>query len=406
MDRVGDIVVVGGGLAGGRAVTALREEGHDGPITLVGAEPHVPYERPPLSKGYLQGKDPLESAFVHPAEWYSEHDVELRLGTRATALDRDARRVTLADGDALPYDRLLLATGAVPRPLAVPGAEQLQPRYLRTIEDSDALKAAFTPGARVVVVGAGWIGLEAAAAARGAGAEVVVLEYAELPLLRVLGPEMAQVFAELHRENGVDLRLGARIASARAGALVLEDGSEVEGDVVLAGVGVAPDVDVARAAGLAVDDGVVVDAALRTEDPAVFAAGDVASAYHPRYGKHLRVEHWANALNQPPTAARAMLGKDAAYERLPYFFSDQYDLGMEYTGWVEPGGYDRVVVRGDLAAREFVAFWTSAGRVLAGMNVNVWDVTGPIGDLVRADAPVDLDRLADPDVPLTDLAGG
>jgi 3-phenylpropionate/trans-cinnamate dioxygenase ferredoxin reductase subunit len=405
MDRVGDIVVVGGGLAGGRAVTALREEGHDGPITLVGAEPHVPYERPPLSKGYLQGKDPLESAFVHPAEWYSEHDVELRLGTRATALDRDARRVTLADGDALPYDRLLLATGAVPRPLAVPGAEQLQPRYLRTIEDSDALKAAFTPGARVVVVGAGWIGLEAAAAARGAGAEVVVLEYAELPLLRVLGPEMAQVFAELHRENGVDLRLGARIASARAGALVLEDGSEVEGDVFLAGVGVAPDVDVARAAGLAVDDGVVVDAALRTEDPAVFAAGDVASAYHPRYGKHLRVEHWANALNQPPTAARAMLGKDAAYERLPYFFSDQYDLGMEYTGWVEPGGYDRVVVRGDLAAREFVAFWTSAGRVLAGMNVNVWDVTGPIGDLVRADAPVDLDRLADPDVPLTDLAG-
>jgi 3-phenylpropionate/trans-cinnamate dioxygenase ferredoxin reductase subunit len=405
MDRVGDIVVVGGGLAGGRAVTALREEGHDGPITLVGAEPHVPYERPPLSKGYLQGKDPLESAFVHPAEWYSEHDVELRLGTRATALDRDARRVTLADGDALPYDRLLLATGAVPRPLAVPGAEQLQPRYLRTIEDSDALKAAFTPGARVVVVGAGWIGLEAAAAARGAGAEVVVLEYAELPLLRVLGPEMAQVFAELHRENGVDLRLGARIASARAGALVLEDGSEVEGDVFLAGVGVAPDVDVARAAGLAVDDGVVVDAALRTEDPAVFAAGDVASAYHPRYGKHLRVEHWANALNQAPTAARAMLGKDAAYERLPYFFSDQYDLGMEYTGWVEPGGYDRVVVRGDLAAREFVAFWTSAGRVLAGMNVNVWDVTGPIGDLVRADAPVDLDRLADPDVPLTDLAG-
>jgi 3-phenylpropionate/trans-cinnamate dioxygenase ferredoxin reductase subunit len=405
MDRVGDIVVVGGGLAGGRAVTALREEGHDGPITLVGAEPHVPYERPPLSKGYLQGKDPLESAFVHPAEWYSEHDVELRLGTRATALDRDARRVTLADGDALPYDRLLLATGAVPRPLAVPGAEQLQPRYLRTIEDSDALKAAFTPGARVVVVGAGWIGLEAAAAARGAGAEVVVLEYAELPLLRVLGPEMAQVFAELHRENGVDLRLGARIASARAGALVLEDGSEVEGDVFLAGVGVAPDVDVARAAGLAVDNGVVVDAALRTEDPAVFAAGDVASAYHPRYGKHLRVEHWANALNQPPTAARAMLGKDAAYERLPYFFSDQYDLGMEYTGWVEPGGYDRVVVRGDLAAREFVAFWTSAGRVLAGMNVNVWDVTGPIGDLVRADAPVDLDRLADPDVPLTDLAG-
>jgi 3-phenylpropionate/trans-cinnamate dioxygenase ferredoxin reductase subunit len=400
-----EIVVVGAALAGARAVTALREEGHDGPITLVGAEPHLPYERPPLSKGYLMGNDPLDGAFVHPEGWYAEHDVTLRLKTRATAIDRDAHRVRLADGDELPYDRLLLTTGAQPRPFAVPGADELAPRYLRTIEDSDALKAAFTPGARVVVVGGGWIGLEAAAAARNAGSEVVVLEYAELPLLRVLGPEMAQVFADLHREQGVDLRCGVRIASARAGALVLEDGTTVEGDVFLAGVGVAPDVELARAAGLDVDDGVLVDASLRSSDPAVFAAGDVANAFHPFYNRHLRVEHWANALNQPLIAARSMLGKRTVYERLPYFFSDQYDLGMEYIGYATPGGYERVVVRGDLTSREFIAFWLSGDHVVAGMNVNVWDVVDQVGDLIRSGKPVSAVRLADPDVPLTDLGG-
>jgi len=404
-----NIVVVGAALAGGRAATALRAEGHDGPITLVGAEPHRPYERPPLSKGFLTGSAELDSVFVHPEAWYAENDVELRMGTRATAIDRNAQRVVLGGGQELPYDRLLLATGAFPRPLTVPGAEELQPYYLRTIEDSERLKAAFRAGARVVVVGAGWIGLEAAAAARSAGAEVVVLEYAELPLLRVLGAEMGRVFADLHIEHGVDLRCGVRIASARAGerpgtgALVLEDGTEVAGDVVLAGVGVAPDVELARVAGLTVDDGIVVDASLRTADPAVFAAGDVANAFHPLYQRHIRVEHWANALNQPLTAARAMLGKPASYERLPYFFSDQYDLGMEYTGYVVPGGYDRVVVRGDLAAREFIAFWLSGDHVVAGMNVNVWDVTAPIGDLIRSGRPVEADRLADPDVTLEEV---
>src|SRR4051812_45988978 len=272
MNGIGNIVVVGAALAGARAVTALREEGHEGPITLVGAEPHLPYERPPLSKGYLAGTAERDSVFVHPGSWYAEHDVTLRLSTRATALDRDAHAVVLEGGERLPYDRLLLTTGAVPRPLPVPGAAELRPHYLRTLDDSEALRAAFTPGARVVVVGGGWIGLETAAAARGAGAEVVVLEYAELPLLRVLGPEMAEVFAGLHREQGVDLRTGVRIASARPGALVLEDGTQVEGDAFLAGVGVAPDVELARDAGLTVDDGIVVDASLRSSDPAIFAA--------------------------------------------------------------------------------------------------------------------------------------
>jgi 3-phenylpropionate/trans-cinnamate dioxygenase ferredoxin reductase subunit len=398
-----EIVVVGAALAGARAVTALREEGHDGPITLVGAEQHLPYERPPLSKGYLLGNDELDVVFTQPKEWYADNDVTLRLSTRATAIDRDNHRVQLADGDTLPYDRLLLTTGAQPRPLAVPGADELAPLYLRTIEDSQALKAAFTSGTRVVVVGAGWIGLEAAAAARAAGAEVVVLEYAELPLLRVLGPDMAQVFADLHREQGVDLRLGVRIASARAGALVLEDGSAVEGDVFLAGVGVAPDVELAEQAGLKVDDGVVVDASLRSSDPAVFAAGDVANAFHPFYNRHLRVEHWANALHQPQVAARSMLDKRTVYERLPYFFSDQYDLGMEYIGYAAPGGYERVVVRGDRAGREFIAFWMSGDHVVAGMNVNVWDVVDDVGDLIRSGKPVDVARLTDPEVPLTEV---
>jgi 3-phenylpropionate/trans-cinnamate dioxygenase ferredoxin reductase component len=403
MDPRTSMVVVGGGLAAARTVSTLREEGHDGPITLVAAEQHLPYERPPLSKGYLTGTAELDTVFVHPEQWYADNDVRLLLGTRVTALHRETHRVVLDDGEDLPYDRLLLATGAVPRPLRVPGADELAPRYLRTIEDSTALKRSFTAGARVVVVGAGWIGLEAAAAARAAGAEVVVLEYADLPLLRVLGPEMAQVFADLHREKGVDLRLGVRIASARAGTLVLDDGTEVSGDVVLAGVGVAPDVALAEAAGLDVDNGVLVDATLRSSDPAVFAAGDVANAFHPRYGRHVRVEHWANALNQPLSAARAMLGKPTSFERLPYFFSDQYDLGMEYTGLAEPGGYDRVVVRGDLAAREFIAFWLSGDSVVAGMNVNVWDVVGPIQELIREGAPVDPERLADPAVPIPDL---
>src|SRR3954462_4764709 len=314
MSGIGNVVVVGAALAGARAVTARREEGHEGPSTLVGAEPHLPYERPPLSKGYLAGTADRDSVFVHPGSWSADHDVPLRLSPRATALDRERRAVVLDGGERLPYDRLLLTTGAVPRPLSVPGAAELRPHYLRTLDDSEALRAAFTPGARVVVVGGGWIGLETAAAARGAGADVVVLEYAELPLLRVLGPEMAQVFADLHRAHGVDLRGGVRIASARAGALVLEDGSTVEGDVFLAGVGVAPDVQLAQEAGLTVDDGVVVDASLRSSDPAVFAAGDVASAFHPFYNRHLRVEHWANALHQPQVAARSMLGQRTVYE--------------------------------------------------------------------------------------------
>jgi 3-phenylpropionate/trans-cinnamate dioxygenase ferredoxin reductase component len=404
-------VIVGASLAGATAATALREEGFSGRIVLIGAEPHAPYERPPLSKAYLSGSAERASVFVHPPEWYADNQVELRTSTRVTQLDPGRHEVVLDGGERVHYDRLLLTTGSVPRRLPVPGADEVDVRYLRTLEDSDRLRTSFSAGARVAVIGAGWIGLEAAAAARGAGCDVVVLEYAAAPLLRVLGPEVAGVFADLHREHGVDLRCGVTVTGLRPGGsgspssavVQLADGPDVEADLLLAGVGVAPDTALAEQAGLAVDDGILVDAQLRTSDPDVFAAGDVANAAHPLLRRSIRVEHWANALNQPRTAARSMLGLPGGYDRLPYFFSDQYDLGLEYTGHVPPGGYDRVVFRGDLPGREFIAFWTSDGRVLAGMNVDVWDVTGPIGDLIRSGARPDPARLADPGVPLEDL---
>lgn len=387
--------VVGAGLAGAKAVEALRAEGFDGRLVLLGAEPYRPYERPPLSKGYLQGKDERDGVFVHPEGWYAEHDVDLRLDTEVAGLDRHAHELIAGHGDPLHYDKLLITTGASPRRLRVPGAELAGVRYLRDLDDSDALRAAFRPGAQVVVIGAGWIGLEAAAAARAAGAAVTVLESAPLPLLRVLGPRVATVFADLHRENGVDLRCGVTVAAIRpargdasaVGSVELGDGTVLDADVVVVGVGVAPNVDLARSAGLAVDDGILVDAGLRSSDADVFAAGDVANAQHPVLGRRLRVEHWANALNQPAVAAVGMLGREAAYDRLPYFYSDQFDLGMEYLG--HAGQDDEVVLRGDVAARTFVALWTRGGRVVAGMNVNVWDVTDQIRELILAGKPAD-----------------
>ena len=380
--------IVGAGLAGARAAETLRAEGFDGRVVLFGAEAHLPYERPALSKGYLQGT--AEAPFVHPAEWYAEQDVDLRLGTRVTALDPAAHEVETADGDRLRYTKLLLTTGSSVRRLA-------DAVTLRTLDDSDRLRAALRPGARVVIVGAGWIGLEVAAAARVAGAEVTVLEQAPAPLLAALGPEMAAVFARLHVEHGVDLRCGVTVRAVKSDAVLLDD-ETIPADLVVAGIGVTPDVDLARAAGLAVDNGVVVDEHLRSSAPDVWAAGDVANAYHPFAGRHVRVEHWANALHQPVVAAQAMLGKDAVYDRLPYFFTDQYDLGMEYTGF----GGGEVVVRGD--EREFVAFWLRDGRLTAAMNVNVWTGVPEIARrLIRAGTRLDPAALADPAVPLEDV---
>jgi 3-phenylpropionate/trans-cinnamate dioxygenase ferredoxin reductase subunit len=402
-------VIIGAGLAGAKAAEALRALGHESAIVLIGDESDRPYERPPLSKDYLQGKSERETVFVHPQGWYRENEVELHLGGQVTAIDKAQNIVALADGSNLEYAKLLIATGSRPRTLDVPGGDCPGLLYLRRLDDSDRIRSTLATADKLVIVGAGWIGLEVAAAARAASVEVTIVEAAELPLLRVLGSDVAQSFAELHVAHGVDLRLGTTLAEItteggdRPSGVRLADGSAISANAVLIAVGAAPNTELAEYAGLAVDNGVTVDDGLRTSDPDIFAAGDVASALHPLLGKHIRVEHWANALNQPEVAAASMLGRPASYERLPYFYTDQYDLGMEYLGYTEPGDYDAVTIRGDLAAREYIAFWTRQNRVLAAMNVNTWDVGDDLKAIIGSGAEIPADRLADQSVPLVDL---
>ena len=401
-------VIVGASMAGAKAAETLREEGFGGSIVLLGEEQERPYERPPLSKGYLLGKDEKSSIYVHEQAWYAEHDVDLRLGVTATGLDIGSRQVTLAGGGTVGYDRLLLATGAAPRRLSVPGADLEGVVYLRRVGDSEHLSAALRGGGRVVIVGAGWIGLEVAAAAREFGCEVTVVEPEAGALNRHVGPELGKMFTDLHREHGVVFRFGESVTELRGSGgkvttVSTSAGAEVDAELVVVGIGAVPATRLAADAGLDVANGVIADAGLRTSAHEVFAAGDVANAFHPLYGKHIRVEHWANALNGGPAAARSMLGRGVSYDAVPYFFSDQYDLGMETAGLPEPGSYDQVVYRGDREAREFIAFWLSGGAVVAGMNVNVWDVTDDIQALIRARRPIDVARLEDPSTPLTDL---
>jgi NADPH-dependent 2,4-dienoyl-CoA reductase/sulfur reductase-like enzyme len=394
------IVIVGASLAGASAAKELRSQGHSGEIVLVGAEPHPPYERPPLSKGLLLRSAEPDSAFVQPAPWYAEHDVELLTGSPATGLDLDTCHVLVGERQ-LSYDRLLLTTGARPRRFPLADESGADVSYLRTLDDSLALRDRLDQ--HLFIVGAGWIGLEVAAAARTAGGKVTVVESASLPLANVLGPELAPVFADLHREHGVDLRLDTAVDAIehQAGRTTvrLSDGYELSPDLILVGIGVEPDDRLAAEAGLATDHGVLVDAALRASDPHVYAAGDVASHDHPRHGR-LRVEHWDTAIHQGRHAARSMLGHDEPYEREPYFFTDQYDLGMEYVGHVGPGGYDEVVVRGDTAARVVTALWLRDGKVAAGMHLNDWDAIDAIRAWVGREATA---ALRDPAVPLAEV---
>jgi 3-phenylpropionate/trans-cinnamate dioxygenase ferredoxin reductase subunit len=425
-------VIIGASLAGAKAAETLRGEGFSGRVVLVGEEELLPYERPPLSKDFLLGRKPLEKAYVHDAKWYDENQVELLLGRRATAIDPDAHTVTLDGDESLSYDKLLLATGSRVRTLNVPGNDAEGVHYLRRAPQAEALLDAFRATPRVVVVGAGWIGLEVAAAAREHGCPVTVVEVDRLPLRRVLGDEVAALFRDLHLAHGVDFTfdVGVRefaVDGGRVRAVVLDNGTELPADLVVVGVGIVPNTDLGEAAGLTVDNGIVADSSLRTSDPDIYACGDVVSWHHKLIGGRIRVEHWSNALNGGPAAARSMLGQSVDYDRLPYFFTDQYDLGMEYSGWVTPEDYDTVVFRCDrselpegsqgdedgrrssfLAGRTppFLAFWVAGGRVLAGMNVNIWDVTSQIQDLVRAGLAgraVDVAALADPNVPLSDL---
>jgi 3-phenylpropionate/trans-cinnamate dioxygenase ferredoxin reductase subunit len=398
-------VIVGASLAGAKAAETLRTEGFDGRVVLLGEEAARPYERPPLSKAYLRGEADFDVAAVHGDDYYAANDIELRTSTTVTALDTQVSKVALASGEDIAYDRLLLATGAVPRRISVPGADLAGVRYLRSVADADELRRELAASSRVVVIGAGWIGAEVAASARQLGASVALVELGSVPLEGALGPEVGAVYRDLHADHGVDLHFGVGVGSLggreRVEEVRLTDGTVLPAELVVVGVGVMPRTELAEAAGLALDHGIVVDEHLATSAPDVYAAGDVANAFHPLYRQRVRLEHWSAALNQGPVAARNMLGKPIVYDKVPYFFSDQYDLGMEYTGFAPK--WDEVVFRGNPSEREFIAFWLHQGRVVAGMNANVWDVAPTIEALVRTGHPVDRARLVDADVDLVSL---
>jgi 3-phenylpropionate/trans-cinnamate dioxygenase ferredoxin reductase subunit len=400
------VVIVGASLAGAKAAEGLREAGFDGRVALVGAEAERPYERPALSKDYLRGEADAKP-YVHDEAFYAEKEVELRTSTTVERIDPAAREVVLSGGESVAFDHLVLTTGAEPRRLTLPGADLDGVLYLRTIEDSEAIRERIDAGGRLVTIGAGWIGAEVAASARQRGCDVTILEMAQLPLERVLGPELGAIYRDIHVEHGAEFVGGAQIEAiegdGKVAAVRLAGDRRVEADFVVVGVGVQPRTQLAQTAGLEIDNGVVVDQYLRTSAQNVYAAGDVASFQHPFYESRIRVEHWHNALEQGPTVARNIVGASEPYDRIPYFFSDQYDVGMEYAGYATR--WDEVVFRGDPASREFIAFWLQDGRVVAGMNVNVWDVTDDIQALIRARRPIDRGRLTDSDTPLTELLG-
>ena len=399
------IVIIGAGLAGANVISSLREGGYRGPLTLIGNEGHLPYERPPLSKDVLAGAKSADSVYVHDDAWYADHDVTLFLNDAARRIDRGRREVTLKSGRVVAYADLVLATGASPRTPPIPGVHLGGVQVLRTIGDSRTLHDAFAAAKNLVVIGAGWVGLEVAAAARGAGLNVAVLEYAPVPLQSSMGARLGQHFVDLHRRHQVDLRTGigveaiegtaGRVTGVRAG------GETYPADLVLIGVGASPNALLAEEAGLEVDNGIVVDEHLRSSDRRILAVGDVANAYNAGLGARLRVEHWDNAIRQGKLAGNMLLGGPECYDWQPYFYSDQFDLGMEYVGRAEPD--DEVVIRGDQASGEFIAFWLREGVLTAAMNVNVWEVSDQLRSVLGH--RVDTAQLADPLVPIVELAG-
>jgi 3-phenylpropionate/trans-cinnamate dioxygenase ferredoxin reductase subunit len=407
MSSIDHIVIIGAGLTGARAAESLRKEGFDGSVTIVGDEPELPYIRPPLSKDYLRGESEREKTFVHPASFYEDNRIDIRRSSTATEIDPAGRRLVLDDGSVLPFDRLLIATGATPRTLPVPGADLPGVHTFRTLADADNVRAAAEHAERIVVIGAGWIGSEIAASLRTMDRRVTIIAPDRVPLERVLGAEIGGVYGDLHAERGVELRLGTGVerlvGTDRVEAVETSSGERIPADLVVVGIGVRPRVELAAASGLAIGDGIEVSGTLETSEPGIFAAGDVASAWHPFYQARLRSEHWANAKFQGSAAGHSLLGGAAPFDRIPYFYSDQYDLGMEYRGHSSPG--DEVVVRGSLAERSFIALWVRDGRVVAGMNANIWDVAKPIERLIRSRAEVDVARLADPSEPIEEVAG-
>ena len=398
-------VVIGAGQAGGRAVETMRAEGFMGRIVLLGAEPHVPYERPPLSKQMLIGDDGPERTYLRDAAFYRDNHIELRLGAVAVAIDRGARSVRLSGGDTLSYDKLLLTTGARVRRLSAPGADLADIHYLRDIADSLAIRKRLEEGASLVIVGGGYIGLEVAAAARSRGVRVTVLEMAPVAMNRVVAPEIGRFFEAVHRERGVDIRTGVSVegfeGDGRVERVVCAGGAAVPAGFVVVGVGIDAAAELAEQAGIAVDNGIVVDACGRTSDAHVFAAGDVANHPNSLLGRRLRLESWQNAQNQAIAVARAMCGNAEPYAEVPWFWSNQYDLNLQMVGL--PEKWDRLVVRGDMASRKFSAFYLDDGAIVAANAVNIPRDIRVARALIEQKARPDADRLADPDTPLKSL---
>ena len=395
------VAIVGAGLAAAHVASTLREAGDQRPIQIIGDEGKAPYERPGLSKGVLQGKDDPESVYIHEAAWYEQHGVQTRFDDPAVAIDQAEQSVRLASGAVLSYDDLVIATGARPRTLDLPGAGLAGVHTLRRIPDSLAVKDALVEGGRLVVVGAGWIGLEVAAAASQAGVEVTVLEYADVPLRAALGDRLGTYFADLHRQHGVDLRTGVSVTGIEGRGAVTGVRTRDDlfpADLVLLGVGAVPNTELAQHAGIPIGNGILVDDQLRAGEH-VLAIGDVANATNTILGGRLRVEHWDNAIRQGSLAGRVLLGEPAHYDWQPYFYTDQYELGMEYVG--RSAADDDVVLRGSEESGAFIAFWQRRGVVTAAMNVNIWDVNDDLRALVGR--TIGSDRLADDGIGLAEL---
>jgi 3-phenylpropionate/trans-cinnamate dioxygenase ferredoxin reductase component len=402
----GTFVIVGAGLAGGGAAATLREEGFDGRVVLIGAERQPPYERPPLSKEYLRGESSFERALVQPPGFYDENGIETRFGVRATRVDAAEKVVELDDGERVAYDRLLVATGARTRRFPVPGLDLEGIYSLRTVADSDRIRAEALPGRKAVVVGMGFIGSEVAASLRRSGVDVVVVDRNEVPLRRVLGKEVGRVIAGIHREHGVSMIFEDTVAAfegaGRVERVSTAHGRRIECDFVVVSLGVEPVTDLLADTGAGIDNGVVVDEYLRTGVEGIYAAGDVANHYHPVFERRIRVEHWQNALEQGPAAARNMLDRDEPYDEIPWFWSDQYEHNLQYAGFHTE--WDELVVRGSMDERNFVAFYRKDRRVLAAVAVNRGRDLRRTMALIKSQEPVDAAGLCDLDADLRELA--
>jgi 3-phenylpropionate/trans-cinnamate dioxygenase ferredoxin reductase subunit len=398
-------ILLGGGLASATAASTLRAEGFDGRVIIVGDENHPPYSRPPLSKDVLRGEKSPEKTWLRQPAWYASKDIELQLGVRAVAIDPRAHWVELASGARLAYDKLLIATGGSPRTLDIAGGELPGVFYLRRLDDALALREHLSPGAQVIVIGAGFIGAEVAASARTLGCEVTMLEIAEIPLGRALGPTIGQIYADLHREHGVELytRVGVERIEGHGHVqrVVTTDGRVHEASVVVIGVGMLPDVDLARRSGFATGNGIIVDEYCQTSVDDVFAAGDIA--HHPNHflGRRIRVEHWQNAQHQGSAAARNMLGQQKPFREVPWVWSDQYEHNLQIVGL--PGPTERVVVRGDTTTRNFSAFFVRDGRVAAALAVNRSEDVRVARLIIQHGTEVTAEHLADVDTALSGL---